>query len=139
MAEEKKTVVCVEDEPEMIDLVKLILGRKGFELVGAVGGREGLDTVRKLKPANEGRRRSARHPGHRRHCQSTEHRQGAGPSHRQGRRLCDQAVWPTGTIAERKQGSGDLASTVHQFAIVPLGPIPQELGVALPPCGQAAM
>ena len=50
MPEEKKTVVCVEDEPEMIDLVKLILGRKGFELVGAVGGREGLETVRKLKP-----------------------------------------------------------------------------------------
>ena len=46
----KKTVVCIEDEPEMIDLVKLILGRKGFELVGAVGGREGLETVRKLKP-----------------------------------------------------------------------------------------
>jgi two-component system response regulator VicR len=50
MAEEKKTVVCIEDEPEMIDLVKLILGRKGFELVGAVGGREGLETVRKLRP-----------------------------------------------------------------------------------------
>jgi len=50
MAEEKKVVVCIEDEPEMIDLVKLILGRKGFELVGAVGGRQGLDTVRKLKP-----------------------------------------------------------------------------------------
>jgi DNA-binding response OmpR family regulator len=50
MAEDKKVVVCVEDEPEMIDLVKLILGRKGFELVGAVGGREGLETVRQLKP-----------------------------------------------------------------------------------------
>jgi len=50
MAEDKKVVVCVEDEPEMIDLVKLILGRKGFDLVGAVGGREGLETVRKLKP-----------------------------------------------------------------------------------------
>ncbi len=51
MAEEKKkTVVCVEDEPEMIDLVKLILGRKGYDLVGAVGGREGLEIVRKLKP-----------------------------------------------------------------------------------------
>lgn len=51
MAEEKKkVVVCIEDEPEMIDLVKLILGRKGFELVGAVGGREGLETVRTLKP-----------------------------------------------------------------------------------------
>ncbi len=50
MAEDKKVVVCVEDEPEMIDLVKLILGRKGFDLVGAVGGREGLETVRRLKP-----------------------------------------------------------------------------------------
>ncbi|MCP4536553.1 MAG: response regulator transcription factor [Chloroflexi bacterium] len=47
---EKKKVVCIEDEPEMIDLVKLILGRKGFDLVGAVGGREGLEQVRKLKP-----------------------------------------------------------------------------------------
>lgn len=51
MAEEgKKVVVCIEDEPEMIELVKLILGRRGFKLVGAVGGREGLETVRKLKP-----------------------------------------------------------------------------------------
>ncbi|HUX75998.1 MAG TPA: response regulator [Anaerolineae bacterium] len=50
MAEEKKVVVCIEDEPEMIDLVKLILGRKGFDLIGAVGGREGLETVRTLKP-----------------------------------------------------------------------------------------
>jgi len=48
--EDKKVVVCIEDEPEMIDLVRLILGRKGFELVGAIGGREGLDTVRNLKP-----------------------------------------------------------------------------------------
>jgi two-component system response regulator VicR len=50
MAEEKKTVVCIEDEPEMIDLVKLILGRKGFDLIGAMGGREGLDAVRRIKP-----------------------------------------------------------------------------------------
>ena len=50
MAKEKKIVVCVEDEPEMIDLIKLILRRKEFDLVGAVGGREGLETVRKLKP-----------------------------------------------------------------------------------------
>ncbi len=50
MAQEKKVVVCIEDELEMIDLVKLILGRKGFDLVGAVGGREGLETVREIKP-----------------------------------------------------------------------------------------
>lgn len=50
MAEEKKKVVCIEDEPEMIDLVKLILGRKGFDLTGAMGGREGLEAVRRVKP-----------------------------------------------------------------------------------------
>ncbi len=50
MTEEKRTVVCIEDEPEMIDLVKLILGRKGFELTGAMGGREGLEAVRRIKP-----------------------------------------------------------------------------------------
>ncbi len=43
-------VVCIEDEPEMIELIKLILGRRDFELIGAVGGREGLGTVRKIKP-----------------------------------------------------------------------------------------
>jgi two-component system response regulator VicR len=50
MAEERKKVVCIEDEPEMVDLVRLILGRKGFELIGAIGGREGLETVRRVKP-----------------------------------------------------------------------------------------
>ena len=50
MAEARKRVVCIEDEPEMIDLVRLIMGRKGFELIGAVGGREGLETIRQVKP-----------------------------------------------------------------------------------------
>ncbi len=50
MPEKKKLVVCIEDEPEMIDLVKLILRRADFEFVGAVGGREGLAAVRRLKP-----------------------------------------------------------------------------------------
>lgn len=45
-----KQIVCVEDEPEMIDLIRLILGRKGFEVIGAKGGKSGLDTVRKQKP-----------------------------------------------------------------------------------------
>lgn len=43
-------VVCIEDEPEMIELIKLILGRRNFELIGAVGGREGLNIVRQAKP-----------------------------------------------------------------------------------------
>ena len=45
-----RTVVCVEDEPEMIDLIQLILNRKGFEVIGAHGGVEGLETIRRLKP-----------------------------------------------------------------------------------------
>ena len=43
-------VVCIEDEPEMIDLVRLILSRKGFQVVGAMGGREGLEVIAREKP-----------------------------------------------------------------------------------------
>jgi two-component system response regulator VicR len=50
MAEEEKRLVCIEDEPEMIDLVSLILSRKGFNVIGANGGVEGLEVVRREKP-----------------------------------------------------------------------------------------
>jgi two-component system response regulator VicR len=50
MAAEAKRVVCIEDEPEMIDLVRLILGRKGFNVIGANGGIEGLETVKRELP-----------------------------------------------------------------------------------------
>ena len=50
MEEQVKTIVYVEDEVEMIDLVKLILSRKGYDVIGAVGGREGLDIIRKQIP-----------------------------------------------------------------------------------------
>ncbi len=51
MADEKvRRIVCIEDEPEMINLIQLILERKGFEVIGADGGKSGLDTVRAEKP-----------------------------------------------------------------------------------------
>ncbi len=50
MVDDPKRVVCIEDEPEMIDLVRLILGRKGFSVIGANGGVEGLETVRRERP-----------------------------------------------------------------------------------------
>ena len=50
MAEDAKRVVCTEDEPEMIDLVRLTLGRKGFDVIGANGGIEGLETVQRERP-----------------------------------------------------------------------------------------
>jgi len=43
-------VVCIEDEPEMIDLVRLILSREGFDVVGAPGGIEGLNVIEDLQP-----------------------------------------------------------------------------------------
>jgi len=48
---DKPRVVCVEDEPEMIDLIRLILERRGFEVIGAVGGKEGLEIIRRERPA----------------------------------------------------------------------------------------
>ncbi|MFZ6030687.1 MAG: response regulator transcription factor [Chloroflexota bacterium] len=50
MAEESKRIVYVEDEEEMIDLVRLIMARRGFEVLGANGGRQGLDMIRKSLP-----------------------------------------------------------------------------------------
>ncbi|MGD2252804.1 MAG: response regulator [Anaerolineales bacterium] len=50
MPTDLRRVVCIEDEPEMIDLVRLILAGKGFEVIGADGGVEGLETVRREKP-----------------------------------------------------------------------------------------
>src|SRR5512147_1630987 len=45
-----KQIICIEDEPEMIDLIQLILNRRGFEVTGAAGGKEGLKLVREMHP-----------------------------------------------------------------------------------------
>lgn len=45
-----KVILCIEDEQEMIDLIRLILSRRGFEILGANGGKEGLEIVRKNHP-----------------------------------------------------------------------------------------
>jgi DNA-binding response OmpR family regulator len=45
-----KCIVYIEDEQEMIDLVRLILNRKGFEVKGATGGQQGLDVIRADAP-----------------------------------------------------------------------------------------
>ena len=45
-----RCIVCVEDEPEMIDLIRLILGRRGFEVKGATGGKEGLKMIQDDSP-----------------------------------------------------------------------------------------
>lgn len=48
--QQRRKVVCVEDEPAMIDLVRLILENRGFEVIGAVGGKEGLEMIAQNQP-----------------------------------------------------------------------------------------
>jgi len=48
--ENSKRLVYIEDDAEMIELVRLILGRRGFDVIGAAGGWEGLDIMRREQP-----------------------------------------------------------------------------------------
>ncbi len=43
-------IVCIEDDEEMIELVKLILSRQGYDVIGAMGGEEGLSIVSQVQP-----------------------------------------------------------------------------------------
>jgi two-component system, OmpR family, response regulator VicR len=45
-----KRILCIEDDPEMIDLIRLILGRRGFKVSGAAGGTAGIKAVREQLP-----------------------------------------------------------------------------------------
>lgn len=50
MDKDKVNILCIEDEAEMIDLIRLILGRRGYEVRGANGGRQGLELMRQERP-----------------------------------------------------------------------------------------
>jgi DNA-binding response OmpR family regulator len=49
-ANASKHILCIEDDPEMIDLIRLILNRRGFEVKGATGGIQGLEMIRAETP-----------------------------------------------------------------------------------------
>ena len=48
MAGEK--ILCIEDDSQMIDLVRLILETRGYQVLGAEGGRQGLEMMRTGRP-----------------------------------------------------------------------------------------
>ncbi len=48
--EDLKQVVCIEDDPEMIELIRLILHRRGVQVHGATSGETGLQLARELRP-----------------------------------------------------------------------------------------
>lgn len=45
-----KKILCIEDDPDMIDYIKIILGRAGYEVIGAEGGAQGLEAMRQEQP-----------------------------------------------------------------------------------------
>ena len=50
MTEEIVTILCIEDEREMIELIRLILGQHKYRVIGALGGEEGLRLAEETKP-----------------------------------------------------------------------------------------
>jgi CheY-like chemotaxis protein len=46
----KARILCIEDDPDMIDYVTLILSKAGYEVIGAGGGAEGLEIMRQEQP-----------------------------------------------------------------------------------------
>jgi len=50
MNSSNQCILCIEDEAEMIDLIRIILSRKGLQVLGASGGEEGLRKIDEEKP-----------------------------------------------------------------------------------------
>ena len=50
MAETKTKILCVEDEPGMLDLLRLILESAGYGFLSAKDGAEGLEVMRSEQP-----------------------------------------------------------------------------------------
>ncbi|MEW5986304.1 MAG: response regulator [Chloroflexota bacterium] len=48
--ENVRKLVCVEDEPEMIELIRLILSRHQVQVIGAIGGQEGIERISMVRP-----------------------------------------------------------------------------------------
>ncbi len=46
----KAKILCIEDDLDMIDYLTLILGKAGYEVIGADGGARGLEVMRQEQP-----------------------------------------------------------------------------------------
>ena len=46
----KAKILCIEDDPDMIDYIVLILSKAGYEVIGADGGVNGLAAMRQEQP-----------------------------------------------------------------------------------------
>ena len=46
----KKHIVCIDDDPQVLTAIRLVLEHEGFQVTLASNGRQGLDAIRQLKP-----------------------------------------------------------------------------------------
>lgn len=46
----QRTVVCIDDDPAMLDLTSLVLKNRGFEVFGATSGQQGLELISSRRP-----------------------------------------------------------------------------------------
>jgi DNA-binding response OmpR family regulator len=46
----QSTILCIEDDPDMIEYIKLILNKAGYQVIGAEGGVAGLEMMRHERP-----------------------------------------------------------------------------------------
>ena len=47
---DNKRICIIEDEPAMVELMTLILKNRGFDVLGAIGGQDGLEMIRHRQP-----------------------------------------------------------------------------------------
>jgi DNA-binding response OmpR family regulator len=50
VAEEKRTVLCVDDDPDVLDTLRTILEANGYEMVEAESAEDGLKAYKKSDP-----------------------------------------------------------------------------------------
>ncbi|MCB9800353.1 MAG: response regulator [Candidatus Omnitrophica bacterium] len=50
MTDEKKTILVIDDETAVVDLIRLVLREKGHEILTAHDGRQGLKIVEEKRP-----------------------------------------------------------------------------------------
>ena len=46
----KKLILVIDDDPDILDSIKAILAANGFDVVTAMSGKEGIEAVSKTKP-----------------------------------------------------------------------------------------
>jgi CheY-like chemotaxis protein len=45
-----KRILVVDDDPDLVEVIRLTLEASGYEVFSAAGGREGLDKVKEIEP-----------------------------------------------------------------------------------------